>query len=1192
MAQNNGQFKLNLPGLKAPAKFDHATKAHPEIIMDVDKLAIFDQVDKDKNGCLSPEEASVFEKKVKELEAKREKIPYPQRVSVRPKPKKLTQKEQAAVYQKQGKDNASQMRSPIYDAWTMGGVDTKEFQTALSHVNKDNIIQTLAEYKKLTKGNSLFKDIVDEKTDGFAVRREAIKKLFGVLVQRAESSGMDKYNLQALKGRFDAFVNGEFKKVGAVNDEEIDRIVDGVLQGITNAGSLTAKERQELRSANSVSLQRDTVNSLIKRGNSAQKSLQAQRNYDGWAGRTADFVSGLWGSNNRYSKVSADVQKYQSQMNALSAAFKQGSAKFEAKFHETFGVDYDPVQVAAYKKNEATYIKAAKEYAKEQTVNNTLSQLLKSDTLREEYSVVVQPMGPASTYVSASKEQVYKREFDKFAELLGGGDKALGSKRLNQAISDQGLANASIDQKYKALSSFAKKLSAEFHKSTMRVSGGRSFDQVTKAYDNSYTAAFGTQNDIARRVSKYNASQEAGAAVVKGVAVTAVSVITTVATGGAAAPLVVGAVSAGASLAADVSDDLSSKTRRADLAEFNEAAQERLKGYGTKAVITGVGSGLGAQVSNTTAALTQSMGAGGRIAVGTGVDVAFDSAQDVATQLITTGEVDGSQVLKTAATSLVVNGVVRGVGEFRANSHADELGEALQEAVDNIDEADIDAMTSATLAEQAAGHTRYNYSYDEAIDGVVDFNGRPVTPDVGDISVGAGAVRTRNVDLSAADAQVLHQKTVNLLGNNADPQFAQGIEALQARIVSQHGGSYAAAMEHNAGVMAKTKTGNAFLQNPRALALQLDEALPQDCASMAANAYSPKAGKPERMGGFTQVAETSANNGFAAKAFVKDDVVVVAFRGSDDMADLAIDHKMLNGQLPDQFQNAQDFLAQMQAKYPDAKFVVTGHSLGGSLAELTASANKNVVGVTFDAVGTKGLVTGNAATGLADNANVTAYVIDGDIISNSSAHVGHTTRVAAAENSRFGGVYDEHAIGNFTEARTWTDLAANQEKMLTGLQNQFPVAGTPVAQRAYANGEAGFKVVSVDPTGEATNAALLADGFSEAPFTPGKEVKIVTTTEDMTFVRTLDGENTGVLGSWLMPKSEIEGLTPLEIADKWALPQVPTMMCDVTVPAGTQIRIGECNPILGFNGGGTQYQLMQRIDMKLYDNVKMLPKTK
>ena len=101
------------------------------------------------------------------------------------------------------------------------------------------------------------------------------------------------------------------------------------------------------------------------------------------------------------------------------------------------------------------------------------------------------------------------------------------------------------------------------------------------------------------------------------------------------------------------------------------------------------------------------------------------------------------------------------------------------------------------------------------------------------------------------------------------------------------------------------------------------------------------------------------------------------------------------------------------------------------------------------------------------------------------------------------------------------------------------------------------------------------------PYKPGTIVKEIELTENTTFVRVDDNmpDGSGMYGSWVMKAEDIEGLTPLEIQNKFALPNTPKYVCDVELEAGTHIRVGEVNPLEGWgSGGGTQYDLIgQRI---------------
>lgn len=114
-------------------------------------------------------------------------------------------------------------------------------------------------------------------------------------------------------------------------------------------------------------------------------------------------------------------------------------------------------------------------------------------------------------------------------------------------------------------------------------------------------------------------------------------------------------------------------------------------------------------------------------------------------------------------------------------------------------------------------------------------------------------------------------------------------------------------------------------------------------------------------------------------------------------------------------------------------------------------------------------------------------------------------------------------------------------------------------------------------------------GYDSPPYLPKSEVQHIELQEDTKFCRVYDGENSGMYGGWVMKQSDIEGLTPEEIQDKFALPQKPCKMCDVTIPAGTKMRTGLCNPLDGWGkGGGVQFDLMgQRVGE--FDNERDLP---
>lgn len=92
--------------------------------------------------------------------------------------------------------------------------------------------------------------------------------------------------------------------------------------------------------------------------------------------------------------------------------------------------------------------------------------------------------------------------------------------------------------------------------------------------------------------------------------------------------------------------------------------------------------------------------------------------------------------------------------------------------------------------------------------------------------------------------------------------------------------------------------------------------------------------------------------------------------------------------------------------------------------------------------------------------------------------------------------------------------------------------------------------------------------------------------QETVFVRV---HNKNLLGSWVMRKKDIEGLTALQIKEKFALPDVPTNISEIYVPAGTRVRVGIAAPQKGWGtGGGTQYELIDKIPPASFRNTRKL----
>lgn len=119
------------------------------------------------------------------------------------------------------------------------------------------------------------------------------------------------------------------------------------------------------------------------------------------------------------------------------------------------------------------------------------------------------------------------------------------------------------------------------------------------------------------------------------------------------------------------------------------------------------------------------------------------------------------------------------------------------------------------------------------------------------------------------------------------------------------------------------------------------------------------------------------------------------------------------------------------------------------------------------------------------------------------------------------------------------------------------------------------------------DAAAINKTFGQAPYDEAFDVIEGFTKQGETFVRVHGGSNK--VSKWMMKASEIEGLSPQQIQDKFALPELSTHISNVNVPAGTNVRVGVAGKVNGWgNGGGQQVELLQRLSEDAFTNTRKL----
>ena len=159
---------------------------------------------------------------------------------------------------------------------------------------------------------------------------------------------------------------------------------------------------------------------------------------------------------------------------------------------------------------------------------------------------------------------------------------------------------------------------------------------------------------------------------------------------------------------------------------------------------------------------------------------------------------------------------------------------------------------------------------------------------------------------------------------------------------------------------------------------------------------------PATNSSFEVVAQVNDDNtGFSATVF-KDTSTgeyVIAFRGTEltDMNDLRSNKQMFFDLENPQFDSARNFvkekIAEISFHDPDAKISLTGHSLGGTLAQLIAYENE-LEALTFNAYGGKDIIKKQSSYDESkfnsSQNNVHNFILATDVIAVSSEQYGNT----------------------------------------------------------------------------------------------------------------------------------------------------------------------------------------------------------
>lgn len=440
---------------------------------------------------------------------------------------------------------------------SVGGVSSKQFKSEYNKLDEKNIIPTINAYNKISPEESLIAAICKERANLSQTRIDAVNGITDRLVNLGNKFGVQTGHYKEF---FDKELNAQFDTLLPVKVNQIDKISGALVQAIENKRGLTQEERKEIQNAKIKDTQTYTTEILNNSVTKAKKSMQEQANYDGWAAKLGEQIRKIWNSENQKELVYGDIKSFDNQVKELDKLV--GTKEYNKKFKEIFDIEYDPELIATYKQKEEKYVAAALCTGIENNFKKSVSDLLTNLPLNDKFVLAPASVTGMVPVLKETKENIYNRNLNAFAEFIGKGNVENGKKQIEKNMRDYKVKpESSLEEKYSVMQRMAQRYAKRLGQNTKNATGKKDLSELKREYDNSYYAAFGVKNDIAKRVADYRNSQMWSELLVQDTILGAASIPIWMFTAGTGVipTLKIAAMHSGAAAAVYGSDRLSSK---------------------------------------------------------------------------------------------------------------------------------------------------------------------------------------------------------------------------------------------------------------------------------------------------------------------------------------------------------------------------------------------------------------------------------------------------------------------------------------------------------------------------------------------------------------------------------------------------------------------------------------------------------